>query len=177
MLVVDDASQWQTVALGRLLIRPSDGKGSHWHYQLRQLQGVDDHFRHIHRGAQKAGSQTRLFCQIGKSLREEQGIGSRIHKREDVVVSRGSLAVFCPEGGTAVVGTDGEYHRSACHHRLVEVGRSQSLLSLFAAGYHYAVELQVSHGRSAHRLFQQSVQKFICYLSVGIFANRGSFLD
>ena len=177
MLVVDDAAQWQAVGLGWLFGWPSYGEGSHRHHEFRQLQSVDDHLWHIHRSAQEAGSQARFFSQVGKGLGKEQGIGSRIHEREDVVVSRGSLAVFCPEGGAAVVGTDGEYHRSACHHRLVEVGRCQSLLSLFAAGYHYAVELQVSHGRSAHRFFQQSVQKFICYLSVCIFANRGSFLD
>ena len=87
----------------------------------------------------------------------------------------GAIARTCE--CAAVVGADGEYHRGTCYHRLVEVGRCQSLLSLFAAGYHYAVELQVSHGRSSHSLFQQSVQKFICYLSVSIFANRGSFLD
>ena len=157
MFVVDDAAERKTVALGRLLIWPSDGKGSHRHNQFRQLQGVDDHLRHIHRGAQEAGAQTRFFCQIGECLGKEQGIGSRIHKREDVVVSRSSLAVFCPEGGAAVVCADGEYHRGACYHRLVEVGRGQSLLSLFAAGYYYAVELQISHGRSSHRLFQQQV--------------------
>ena len=177
MFVVDDAAQWQAVALGWMFVRPSDGEGSHRHHEFRQFQSVDDHLWHIHRGAQEAGSQTSLFCQVGECLREEQGIGSRIHEREDVVVSRSTLAVFRPEGGAAIVGADGEHHRSACYHRLVEVGRSQGFLAFFASGYHHAVELQVAHGRSTHRLFEQLVQKFICNLFVGIFADRGSVLD
>ena len=177
MLVVDDAAQRETVAQGWMFCRPSDGQCGYWHYELRELQGVDDHLWHVNRSSQEASTQASLFCQIGEGLGKEKGIGSCIHKRENVVIARVSLAVLCPEGCAAIISTDGEDDRGFCYHRLVEVGWRQRLLSFFTSCYHNAVKLQVSHCRGALCLFQKTVQEFFRYFLLCIFPDACSVLN
>jgi len=177
MLVVDDAAQRETVAQGWMFCRPADGQCGYWHYELRELQGVDNHLWHINRSSQETGAQTGFFCQVRKGLGEKKGIGSCIHKRENVIIARGSLAVLCPEGCAAIIGTDGEDDRGFCYHRLVEVGWRQCLLSFFTSCYHNAVKLQVSHCRGALCLFQKAVQEFFRYFLLCIFSDACSVLN
>ena len=69
-LAVHKRSVGQTIGEGRLFRRPAYGERGYGHYELRQLQRVDDHLRHIDGGAEIAITQSFLIHQVAERLGE-----------------------------------------------------------------------------------------------------------
>ena len=163
--------QRQTVAHLSFLSGPADGQRGNGHHQLRELQRVDNHLRHIDRCSQVAVTQSFLVHEVAQRLRIEQCIDGSILVRQEVVVARVCLALLTPTRGTSEVGTDGQHHRSALYHRLVEVCWCQPLFHLLTACHHHRIELQIAHGLRSGCLRHQSVQQFLRHFSFTILAN------
>ena len=71
-LVMDESGCSQTVGERRLFRRPANGECGHRHRELRQLERVDDHLRHIDGGAEITGAESLLLSQRAEVLREER---------------------------------------------------------------------------------------------------------
>ena len=171
---VYESGRWQTVGEWRLFIGPAYGEGGYRHRELRQLEGVDDHLRHIDGGAEIAVAETFLVHQVAERLGIEQGIGGGIDKREEIVVAGFGLAVAGPNAGAIEVGADGQYYGGFFDHRLVEMGGRKLSFHLGIAGDDDGVELQVSHRLGAGCFGEQTTQQFLADGAVCILADGSS---
>ena len=165
---MDDALQRQSVGERRILVGPSQRYRGNGHHEARQLQRVDYLLGVIHRGAEEAVAESFLVGEVAEGLGIQQCVGGCIQEREQIVVSRRRLAVFCPSCGAVEISTDGEHHRRLRNHRLTEMRRRELLFHLCRTCHHHAVELQVSHRLGTHCLSEEPVEEFVAYGLVGI---------
>ena len=160
----------QAVGEGRLFGGPANGECGDGHDETGQLEDVDDLLRLVDGGAQIAVAETFLVHEVAERLRIEEGIDGCILERQEIVVARLGLALLTPAGGAMEVGTDGQHHRSLCHHGLIEVGRCQALLHLVIAGDDDTVQLQVAHGLCATGLSKETIEERFANLTLAILA-------
>ncbi len=133
------------------------------------MERLDYHLWHVHRGAEVAETQPRLFGKIAESLCVEQRIAGSVDERQEVVVARLRLALLTPACGAAEVGANCQYHGSSRDHGLIEMRGRELFLAFPAARHHHAVELEISHGLRACRVIEQRGEQFAAHLFVAVF--------
>ena len=100
-----------------------------------------------------------------------------MNEGEEVVVARRCLALLGPERGAAEVGTEGQYDGRLRHHRLVEVGRCQSLLGSSVAGDDDAIKLEVAHCGRLAGLLEQACEELVVHPLGGVSTDGSSVFD
>ena len=171
---VAENAEGQAVCERWVLVGPAEGDRGHGHHQPGQLKRVDDHLRHVYRGAEETQPEALFFSKIAESLREEQRVGGGVDEREEVVVARLGLAAAAPAAGAVEVGAHREHHGRFGHHRLVEMRGRELGLHLCRARHYDAVKLHVAHCLRARRLGEKPVEQFVRHFPVRIFPYTSS---
>lgn len=160
-VLMDESFLIKAIGQWGLFSRPTYSKRGNGHDQTGQMEHVDDELGLVNSSAQEAVAQPFLIHEAAEGLRVEERIGSGIDEREEIVIARLGLTAASPSGGAVEVGTNGKHHRGLCHHRLVEVGRSQLLLDVGRASDNNAVQLQIAHSLRATSFIEESVQQML----------------